>query len=365
MIEQSIFGTAKDGTPVKSFVLTNKNGMKVKLISLGATIAEIWAPDRQGVRGTVVLGYRTVAEYEENAGCLGAVVGRVANRIAGASFMLSGKTYQLVKNNRENSIHGGTDFYSQRIWDAEVEEMRNRVTFKLFSPDGDQNYPGNLWIKVTYTLTEDNELKLHYRARTDQITIVNLTNHAYFNLSGRLGAVDVLDHLLWMNSDQMTPADATSIPTGEYRDVAGTPMDFTVPKPVGRDIDADYDQTVLGKGYDHNWVLKPGAAQAILYHPATGRRMTMITDMPGVQIYTGNFLRGLAPAQVDGRKVRVPGYDQEGQEIVNRSGICLETQLPPDAVHHENFPTPILLPDQEYETETIYRFDAAEASFWG
>lgn len=364
MIEQSIFGTAKDGTPVKSFVLTNNNGMRVKLINFGATIAEIWAPDRQGLMGNVVLGFRTVAEYEENSGCLGAVVGRVANRIAGASFMLSGKTYQLVKNNGENSIHGGTDYYSQRIWDTEVEEMRNRVTFKLFSPDGDQNYPGNLWIKVTYTLTEDNELKLRYRAKTDQITIVNLTNHAYFNLSGRLGARSILDHMVWMNSDRMTPADSTSIPTGEYRDVAGTPMDFRAPKLIGQDIDADYDQTAMGKGYDHNWMLKKGDAQAIMYHPETGRRMTMITDMPGVQVYSGNGLGGLAPAFVDGRKVRVPGYDQDGQEIQNRSGICFETQLPPDAVHHDNFPTPILMADQEYESETVYRFDAAGVDFW-
>ena len=365
MIEQSVFGTAKDGTEVKSYVLTNRSGMKVKLLDLGATIAEIWTLDRFGQFGDVVLGYGTPAEYEQNSGYIGAVVGRVANRIGGAEFMLGGKRYQLDANNGVNSLHGGFASYSTRVWDAAVDEMRNRVTFKLFSPDGDQGYPGNLWIKVTYTLTDEGELKIRYQANTDQMTIINLTNHAYFNLSGKLGAADVLDHKVWMNSDQMTPVvDAGSIPTGEFRDVAGTPMDFTVPKTLGRDIEADYDQINYGGGYDHNWMLKRGDAQIIVYHPETGRRMTVITDQPGVQMYTGNFLRGLVPVMVDGKMVEVPGKDLMGQEIKYRSGVCFETQVPPDAVHHDNFPNCILMPEMEYESETTYRFDVAEDGYW-
>lgn len=365
MIEQSVFGTTKDGTEIKSYTLTNKHGMKVKLLELGATIAEIWTPDRRGEMGDVVLGYATPAEYEHNDGYIGAVVGRVANRIGGAEFMLSGKRYQLDANDGKNTLHGGFDSYSTRIWEATTEEMRNRVTFKLFSPDGDQGYPGNLWIQVTYTLTDEGELKIRYRGTADQMTIINLTNHAYFNLSGKLGAEAVLDHKVWINADQMTPVvDSASIPTGEYRDVAGTPMDFTVPKLLGRDIDADYDQLNYGGGYDHNWMLKSGEAQIIMYHPETGRRMTVITDQPGVQMYSGNFLRGLVKTIVDGKTVTVPGYDLMGQEIKYRSGICFETQVPPDAVHHDNFPNCILMPEMEYETETIYRFDVAEDGYW-
>ena len=365
MIEQSVFGTAKDGTLVKSFVLVNKNGMRVNLLNLGATIAEVWTPDRDGNVGDVVLGYATPAEYENNDGYIGAVVGRVANRIGGASFMLSGKTYRLGANDGENSLHGGMDSYSVRVWDAVVEEMRNRVTFKLFSPDGDQGYPGNLWIKVTYTLTDENELKIRYRAKSDGLTLLNLTNHAYFNLSGKLGASSILDHKVWINSDQMTPvADSASIPTGEYRDVAGTPMDFTTPKLLGQDIDKGYDQLNYGGGYDHNWMLKKGDAQIIMYHPETGRRMTVVTDMPGVQMYSGNFLRGLVKTHIDGKTVTVPGHDLMGQEIQYRSGVCFETQVPPDAVHHDNFPTCILMPEQEFESETVYRFDVGPEGFW-
>lgn len=365
MIEQGIFGTTRDGTSVKSYILTNRQGMRIKLLSLGATIAEIWTPDRRGNLGDVVLGYGTPAEYENNQGYIGAVVGRVANRIGGAEFMLGGKRYRLKANDGANSLHGGMDSYSVRVWDARTDDLRNSVTFELFSPDGDQNYPGNLWIKVTYTLTDDGELKLRYRAKADQTTLFNLTNHAYFNLSGKLGAASVMDHKVWINSDCITPvADAACIPTGEYRSVAGTPMDFTVPKLLGRDIDQDYDQLIYGSGYDHNWMLKKGEAQAILYHPGTGRRMVMTTDMPGVQMYSGNYLAGIVQRYVGDRLVSGKGRDLNGQEIQNRSGVCFETQIPPDAVHHDNFPTCILMADQEFESITTYRFDAEPESFW-
>lgn len=342
MIERQPFGMTASGAPVTAYILTNASGMRVKLLDLGATIAEVWTPNREGVFGNAVLGFDSPAGYEENASAyLGAVVGRVANRIAGASFMLQGKTYHLGQNDGKNSLHGGMDSYSLRVWDVELNELRNRVIFKLFSVDGDQNYPGNLWIRVTYTLTDEGELKISYHAKADQMTLLNLTNHCYFNLSGEGWGHEVLDHKLWINADQMTPVDADLIPTGEFLDVAGTPMDFTKPKTVGRDILTDDEQLKIAGGYDHNWMLKAGDSQLIFYHPATGRRMTMKTDMPGVQVYSGNFLEQ------------------------KHSGICFEAQVPPDAVHHDDFPNCILMPDQEFESETVYRFDVAEDEFWG
>lgn len=341
MIERQPFGTTVNGAAVTAYRLTNASGMSLTLLDLGATIAEIRVPDREGRLENVVLNFDSPAGYEANGSSyLGAVVGRVANRIAGATFMLHGKTYCLAANDGRNSLHGGTDTYSLRVWDAELEELRNRVTFKLFSGDGDQNYPGNLWIKVTYTLTEEGEVRIRYRAKSDQMTLLNLTNHSYFNLSGKGWDSTVLDHMLWINANRTTPVDAGLIPTGEYREVAGTPMDFTVPKTVGRDIDAADEQLKLAGGYDHNWMLNRGERQLICYHPETGRRMTMVTDQPGVQVYSGNFLEK------------------------KRAGICFETQTPPDAVHHDNFPNCILMPGHEVESTTVYRFDVAEEGFW-
>ncbi len=337
MIERQEFGTAKTGQAVTAYILTNASGMKIKLIDFGATLVEVWTPDRDGHPGNVVLGYATCEDYETKDGCFGATVGRVANRIAGAEFMLRGKTYHLEANNGKNCCHSGKDPYYRRVWDAEVNEFKNSVTFKLFSPDGDQNFPGNLWMKVTYTLTDEGEIKICYHAKTDKITLFNPTNHSYFNLSGKTFEATILDHVLWINADQMTPVGEDLVPTGEIRNVAGSPMDFTVPKPVGRDIDADEEQIRFGHGYDHNWMLKTGEDQLICYHPGSGRRLTMTTDMPGVQVYSGGM---------------------------KRVGICFETQVPPDAVHHDNFPNCILMPDQEFESTTSYRFDVAEEGFW-
>lgn len=337
MIEKQAFGFAKTGQAVTAYTLTNASGMKIKLIDLGATLVEVWTPDREGNLGNVVLGHTTCEDYETKGGCFGATVGRVANRIAGAEFMLRGKTYHLEANNGKNCCHSGTDAYYRRVWDAQVNEFKNSVTFKLFSPDGDQNFPGNLWMKVTYTLTDEGEVRIKYHAKTDEITLFNPTNHSYFNLSGKTFEETILDHVLWINADQTTPVGEDLVPTGEIRDVAGSPMDFTVPKAVGRDIDADDDQIRFGHGYDHNWMLKAGEAQLICYHPGSGRRLTMTTDMPGVQVYSGGM---------------------------KRVGICFETQVPPDAVHHDNFPNCILMPDQEFESTTSYRFDVAEEGFW-
>jgi len=341
MIERQPFGVTAKGEPVTAYLLTNASGMRVKLLDFGAAIAEVWMPDRKGHFENAVLSFDSPAGYEEHADAyIGAVVGRVANRIAGASFMLHGKTYHLGQNDGKNSLHGGMDSYSLRIWGAELNELRKRVTFKLFSGDGDQNYSGNLWIKVTYTLTDDGELKIRYRAKSDQMTLLNLTNHCYFNLSGKGWGTEILDHKLWINGDRITPVDEALIPTGAFLPVEGTPMDFTVPKTVGRDIMADDEQLKIAGGYDHNWMLNEGKNQLIFYHPETGRRMTMTTDLPGVQVYSGNFLEE------------------------KHSGICFETQIPPDAIHHDNFPNCILMPDQEFESETVYRFDVAEDEFW-
>lgn len=337
MIEKQAFGTAKTGQEVTAYILTNASGMKIKLIDFGATLVEVWTPDRDGHLGNVVLGHTTCEDYETKGGCFGATVGRVANRIAGAEFMLRGKAYHLEANNGKNCCHSGTDAYYRRVWDAQVNEFKNSVTFKLFSPDTDQGFPGNLWMKVTYTLTDEGEIRIDYHAKTDEMTMFNPTNHSYFNLSGKTVDATILDHVLWINADRTTPVGEDLIPTGEICDVAGTPMDFTVPKTVGRDIDAEDDQIRFGNGYDHNWMLKAGEAQLICYHPGSGRRLTMTTDMPGVQVYSGG---------------------------AKRVGICFETQVPPDAVHHDNFPNCILMPDQEFESTTSYRFDVAEEGFW-
>ena len=336
MIERLPFGETIKGEPVTAYVLTNASGMQVKLLDMGATIAEIMVPDRDGRMENVALGFDSPAGYEGLSDAyIGAVVGRVANRIAGAEFMLRGKTYRLGQNNGKNSLHGGMDSYSLRVWDAEANEQKNSVTFKLFSKDGDQNYPGNLWIRVTYILTDEGEVKISYRAKADEVTLVNLTNHCYFNLSGKGWGTEILDHELWINGDLITPVDGDLIPTGEFLDVKGTPFDFTEPKTVGRDIGADDEQLNLAGGYDHNWMLKKGEAQLVFFHPESGRRMTMTTDQPGVQVYSGNFLEE------------------------KHSGICFETQVPPDSIHHDNFPNCILMPEQEWERETVYRFDLA------
>jgi aldose 1-epimerase len=348
-IKKEKFGVLKDGTKIDLYVLKNKNGMTAKITNYGANLTELHVPDRQGSDADVVLGFDTLEEYTDNTSSFGSVVGRYANRIAKASFELNGTEYKLDANNGENSLHGGFHRYNTRVWKGEMKETKRgaEVILKLMSPDKDQGYPGNLEIVYTYVLTEENELMMEYYAKCDQDTVVNLTNHSYFNLAGHNSGT-VLNHKVWIDSDYFTPvSDKAAIPTGEIRPVKGTPMDFNEPKTIGRDIDSDYEQVVYGNGFDHNWVLKTSKGNfgkiAELIEENSGRVMEVYTDMAGVQFYTGNFL--------DGSRKGKGGYAY-GQ----RAGACFETQYYPDSVHHDNFPSPVLRAGEEYRTSTVYKF---------
>lgn len=348
MYEKIKFGQLPDGQEIDRYILCNRNGLSASFLTLGGIWSTMMAPDRDGVMADVVLGYDTVQTLLNNGGHLGEIVGRNANRIGQARFNLNGVTYELKANNGPNNLHSGPDFYSSRIWKAEISEMENgtSLTFSLQSPDGDQGYPGNAEISVTYTLTDENELRIDYHLTCDQDTIANMTNHSYFNLAGH-GSGSALGQQVWMDADYMTPADEVSIPTGELRSVKGTPMDFTQMKPIGRDIREDYDQLNFGKGYDHNWVLnhEPGklSLSAKAWDEKSGRMMEVYTDLPGIQFYTANFL-----------EPELPGKD--GVLYGPNHGYCFETQYYPNSVNTPDFPSPILRAGNEYRTTTIYKF---------
>lgn len=349
MIKQTIFGTTKDGKTVKEYTVENANGMSFSAIEFGAVIRKIMVKDKNDELADVVLGFDNVEDYENDDTFLGAVVGRYANRIGNATFTLNGVEYKLDKNDNGNTLHGGICGYDKRVWDSESFESENGagVKFMLFSKDGDQGYPGNLELEVKYTLTDDNELILEYKGNTDKDTICNLTNHSYFNLAGH-NSGDILNQLVWINSDYITEADEVSITTGKLIDVKGTPMDFTVETAVGERIDADYYQNKFGAGYDHNWVIKgyeKGKLNitASLKDVASGRKMEVYTDLPGVQCYSGNFL-----------KAKIPG--KGAAKYTKRTGICFETQYYPDSINKPEFPSPILRAGEEYKTTTVYKF---------
>lgn len=340
-MEKRGFGTTHSGKAATLYTMRNNAGFELSVTDFGATLVSLRVP-KDGALVDVVLGYDDVSGYEDADGyTIGATVGRSANRIGGAAFALGGKMYHLTKNDGDNNLHSGLDFYHKRLWQvAEAEERA--VTFALHSPDGDQGYPAALDIRVTYTLLTDG-VAIDYAATPDGDTIVNLTNHSYFNLNGH-DSGDILGHLLQMNAATFTPADAASIPTGEIRPVDGTPMDFRTAKPLGRDIDADYEPLVLGNGYDHNWCLDgDGFRQfATLTGDKTGLTMAMYTDLPGVQVYSGNFL------------MEEPG--KNGAVYRRRQGVCFEIQHYPDAIHHANFPSPICPANQTHHSRTEYRF---------
>ncbi len=350
MYKKAIFDHMADGREVTQYTLVNKHGVSASFIDLGGIWTGMVVPGRDGQMADVVLGYDNAEACLKSGGHLGELVGRNANRIAGAKFTLNGVTYELLANNGPNNLHSGNDFYRDRIWAAEVIEGENEtaVAFSLDSPDGDQGYPGNMSITVTYTLTDENELKLRYQAECDQDTICNFTNHAYFNLAGH-DSGSAMDQLAWIDADVITAADEVSIPTGEMRSVKGTPMDFTEKKPIGRDIDADYDQLNYAGGYDHNWVLnhEPGvlALSARAWDEKSGRWMEVYTDLPGIQFYAGNGLNSGAAAK-------------GGVYYKKREGYCFETQYYPDAVNKPEFPSPILKKGEKYDTTTIYKFGA-------
>ncbi len=343
-MQKQSFGKTEDGQTVDLYILTNKNGVEAGITNYGGTVVWLKAPDRDGKRDDVVLGYDTVDGYATGKAYIGATVGRYANRIAHATFTLDGTTYKLAKNDGDNHLHGG---FSKRVWTAKDVSGSAGQALELtyLSKDGEEGFPGNLLVKVVYTLTDANELKIDYSATTDKDTVLNLTNHAYFNLAGQ-GNGDVLQQQIMIRADRFTPIDAVSIPTGELRSVKGTPFDFTTLTAIGARIDQDDQQLKLGKGYDHNWVLnkeKAGslslAAQA--YDPHSGRLLEVWTTEPGIQLYTGNFLDG------------IHGRDNKGYN--RRDAFCLETQHFPDSPNHPSFPTTELKPAQHFESTTVYK----------
>ncbi len=340
------FGKTADGVPVKQYTLTNSDGVVVKLISRGATLAEWHVPDKNGRMADVVLGFDDLAGYESPAnGYFGTTTGRVANRIAGGKLTIDGKEYKLTKNDGPNTLHGGVKRSLDKVvWEGrpfENDEGQG-VVFTYTSPDGEEGFPGNLDIKVTYTLTDKNEIRIDYEATTDKPTPVNLTNHAYFNLSGA-GATTILDHELMIDADGYTPIDATLIPTGEIAPVAGTPFDFRDFRKIGERVAQLNDNP--GKGYDHNFVLNKQdgdlALAAKVREPKSGRVLSVYTTEPGVQFYGGNFL--------DGAK------GKDGKAYNHRSGFCLETQHYPNSVNEPKFPSIILRPGETYRHTCVYQ----------
>ena len=341
---QSPYGKLPDGTPIEQYTLTNESGVTLKVITYGAIITELRVPDRSGAFGDIVLGFDKLEPYETKSPYFGAAIGRVGNRIARGRFTLDGKTYSLAINNAPNHLHGGLRGFDKVVWKAEEAKGPNGapgVTFRYTSADGEEGYPGTLSVTMTYVLTNANELVLHYQATTDKDTPVNLTNHSYFNLSGR---GDILGHVLRLAASRFTPVDDTLIPTGAIAPVAGTPMDFMEGKPIGRDLGRLANKP---QGYDHNFVLDSGgghlALAASVYDPASGRALDLLTDQPGVQFYSGNFLDGTLTGKY-------------GVVYQQHDAFCLETQHFPDSVNHPNFPSTILHPGQVYRSTTIYRF---------
>lgn len=338
------FGSTSKKEEAVLYTLTNENGMSASITNYGAALVKLNVPDKEGKLRDVVLGYDDVTGYEKGGGSFGAPVGRNANRIGGAVITIQDKTYELEKNDNGNNLHSGTNYYNKRIWNV-GEKTDSKIEFVLHSPDGDQGYPGTLDMHVTYELTEDNELRLIYDAVPDQDTIINMTNHSYFNLDGH-DSGNVLKELVTLDADYFTRADAQSIPTGELVDVTGTPMDFRMPRALGEAIDADYEAVRLGKGYDHNWVLKNNGkfdkvAQAV--SEKSGIVMEVWTDLPGMQMYTANFLDN--------------EHGKNGAVYGIRDAVCFETQYFPDAVHHENFASPICKKGMSYHTVTSYKFE--------
>lgn len=346
-VARSAFGESPQG-PASLFTLKNENGMEIAITNYGGIVVSVMAPDRNGEFADVVLGFDSLSGYLGEHPYFGAIIGRHGNRIAEGRFTLEGETYQLVTNNGPNHLHGGTYGFDKVLWQGSEMSTDSTVGVLLEyqSADMEEGYPGNLDVRVTYTLNNKNELRIQYEATTDAPTICNLTNHSYFNLAGA-GNGTILDHLLMINADRYTPVDSTLIPTGELAPVEGTPFDFREPTPIGARINADHPQIENGGGYDHNFVLNRSgeglqlAARAT--EPNSGRVLEVFTTEPGLQFYSGNFL--------DGSVIGKGGTPYE-----YRYGFCLETQHYPDAPNQPGFPSTVLRPGEQYDTETIYRF---------
>jgi aldose 1-epimerase len=348
-VKKQAFGKTAEGEKVDLYVLTNKSGVEATITNYGATLVSLKAPDRHGKLVDVVLGYDSLDGYLTDKAYFGSIVGRYANRIAGGKFTLNGVTYTLARNAGENHLHGGIKGFNKAVWVGKDVSTENEPSLQLsyLSKDGEEGYPGNLEVQVVYTLTDRNELKIDYTATTDKDTVVNLTNHAYFNLAGQ-GAGDILEHQMMLRADRFTPVRAGSIPTGELRSVDGLPFDFRRSTAIGARINQDDEQLKLGTGYDHNWVVndagKGGPSLAAqVYEPKTGRVLEVWTTEPGIQFYTGNFLDGT---------IRGKG----GHAYNRRSGFCLETQHFPDSPNHPEFPSTVLKPGSRFRSTTIFKF---------
>ncbi len=347
-ITEMPFGNLPDGREAMLFTLTNATGMVVKITNYGGAITSIVVPDKNGVMGEVVLGYDSVEEYVAGNPFFGVIAGRYANRIAKGSFSIGDETYTLAVNNGENHLHGGRVGFDKKLWDAESfqNESGVGVVLSYVSPDGEEGYPGTLTSKVTYTLTPANAIKIDYEATTDKSTVVNLTNHSYFNLKDG-GASSMLDHKMRIVADQYIPTDAGNIPLGPLADVEGTPFDFRTATALGERIEEEHEQLAYGSGYDHTYVINGDAGvlrlAAEVFEESTGRFMEVLTTEPGVQLYTGNHLNG----NFVGRGTIT---------YASRSGFCLETQRYPDTPNQADYPTAQLNPGETYETTTVYRF---------
>jgi len=351
-LKKAAFGKTKDGQAADIYTLTNAGGMEVAITNYGGVVVSVKVPDRNGKFADVVLGFDNFDGYLNNTPFFGALVGRYGNRIAKARFTLDGHAYRLAPNDNGNTLHGGLKGFDKQLWKAKDVSTKEIPALELtyLSKDGEEGFPGNLSVTVTYSLTPTNELKIDYAATTDKDTVLNLTNHSYFNLAGQ-GEGDILSHLMTINADWFTPVDATLIPTGELKSVAGTPLDFRKPTAIGARIDASDEQIKFGRGYDHNFVLnRKGAGLTLaarVTEPSSGRVLEVLTTQPGLQFYTGNFLDGAI-------------HGKAGKVYPRRSAFCMETQHFPDSPNQPKFPSTELKPGEQFHSATVFRFSTAK-----